>query len=118
MNNRYIAISSFGGVYGVWGAGSSKHEAFTRMRNQLTPGDRRKLNAENTQLNWFTSTRPFAPPDREATDKEADAYVEQGGSICWVRCVRQELDLESDVNAHLFAASTWRRKRVQPRDPA
>ena len=78
MNERFIAAIS--NLYGHWGVGTTLGEALTNARKA---GARKRDKFRTWQ---FTSELPFAPPDREATEEEADCWVGQDGSINWVRC--------------------------------
>ena len=79
---------------GFWGAGDTLNDAARQCRRAA---GLRRLPVEKTEAFIFMSERPFAPLDRDATDDEADCYVTAHGSMCWVRCNREKLDLNVAV---------------------
>ncbi|MBW3597554.1 MAG: hypothetical protein KY475_09800 [Planctomycetes bacterium] len=83
MNERFLVIGSDGSYGGAWGSGATQDEA--------TDNDFRAAGAGNAKVYRFTSDLPFAPADRDATDDEADAWVDEYGGTSWVRCDREEV---------------------------
>ena len=80
---RFIVFSAQGG-YGNWGAGNTQEEATKQWRKAGGKGKKKKIYK-------FTAQVPFAPAEREATEQEADSYVDKYGSMCWVRCEREQI---------------------------
>lgn len=81
-----LHVVTSGGIYGHYGKGETLDDA----RKAWRKAGGRKAHGNVRELR-FTSCLPFAPFDRDATDKEADAWVGRDGSVNWVRCKREEL---------------------------
>lgn len=87
MNLRYITIGQHKDVCGgAWGAGKTIEES---RRNFRKAGGSGKTGASKTFS--FESGLPFAPANREATETEADCYIDGAGAVCWIRCTRTEI---------------------------
>ena len=79
MHEFFIVTS--GGFYGHYGKGSTLAEA---QRAWRSAGGKKRGNAYAEVK--FTADLPFAPYTREANEDEADAWVDQMGTLRWVRC--------------------------------
>lgn len=87
MHERVIILSrsQYGGN---WGAGPTVEAALAKLKEH--GGKRREI-----KRGWrFISELPFAPPDRDATEGEADCWVDRDGTVNWLRCGRTNLTLE------------------------
>lgn len=86
-NAFYIVSSSAwaqgGGYFGV---GKTLDEA---RKNWKQAGGKPRDNVVKEHL--FTSPLEFAPPERDANKNEADAWIEQDGSLYWIRCEKRTL---------------------------
>ena len=78
MNKRFIVIGR-----GYWGAGETIRAATMKLKE--AGGNPR----EDCFIYEFRSELPFAPPNREATEEEADCWVDIAGCTTWVRCKRE-----------------------------
>lgn len=76
MDNLYYLVVSMG----YWGGGKTLKEA--KENHRKAGGNLRGLHFVHS----FKSDLPFAPPSREATEQEADAYITNQGGMCYVRC--------------------------------
>lgn len=83
---RYILLGTEkNGLGGSWGAGATVEEARKNFK---------KVGGRKVEAGWrFTSDLPFAPPDRPAKNNESDCWVGRDGSVNWVRCAREELEI-------------------------
>lgn len=73
MYNKFIVIG-----FGVWGAGDTIKEAKDKFRKMGGKGQ--------TTIYKCKSQLPFAPPNREAKQDEADAYITRYGELITIRC--------------------------------
>lgn len=71
---------------GYWGQGTTLDEA--KKQYKKAGGTTKGI----TAIYQFTSDKPFAPSNREATADESDAYMDKGGGLNWIRCERKEID--------------------------
>lgn len=88
MHERFIVVCS-DRFAGYWGSGSTLEEAIEKALDSLGEN---QLPA-NAKAYRFSSPLPFAPCDREATENECDAYVSANGTICWIRCEKEDFPL-------------------------
>lgn len=86
MYERYIATA--GDLYGYWGSGDTPKLAVQKLHKAA---GKHKRNLKGMGITKFTSEFPFAPGDRPATEREADAYVSKDGMMCSIRCERELL---------------------------
>lgn len=81
MAKFFIVISgSYCGYYGTGTSLSDARKAWHKAGGRSTD--------KGYRVEEFTSSLPFAPRDRQATEKEADAWVGRDGSLNWIRCER------------------------------
>lgn len=85
---KFIAISS-DGVYGKFGYGYTAEEA---AKNLKKAGGR----AKGAKIVRFKSDLPFVEIGLadEAKLNQSDAWIGQDGSINWIRCDREWLDID------------------------
>ena len=92
-HERYI-LAGWTGALGNWGGGETIEEA---TANFIKSGKFKSRSAKAKALRhanaWrFDSDLPFAPGNREATEEEADSYVDATGAVVWIRCERVEIE--------------------------
>lgn len=89
MHERYFVI--FGGPYGGHGAGDTPAEA---LANAPLPRYGPHTARRRYRLVRAFGRRPFAPPDRNAEPGEADAWVNQDGTVSYTQglCHLEELE--------------------------
>ena len=83
MHTKFIVRGN-----GYWGGGETPQIAEVNYQKAVRKGPKPK-SCRILDVTKYTSELPFAPPDREATEGEADAYIDQQGATCWVRCERE-----------------------------
>ena len=86
VTTNYERFIAFGpardGYGGCWGAGDTREDAIRKY--QKSGGKKGKHTVDR-----FVSELPFAPFNREATDDEADAYMNNSG-LWFKRCAREQ----------------------------
>lgn len=97
MFTRFMAVTN-DGVYGHFGCGDTLEEALKTLK--ASGGEIRKRGDSFAPKKGyaltaykFTSEYPFAPYDREATEEEADCWVNDMGNICSFQCQREKVEI-------------------------
>lgn len=90
MHTRYLAMFFSYNTGGFWGTGETLEEAVANLMKE-GKGHVRTIKKKGFTKYRFDSTLPFAPSDREATADESDMWVDAGGAMNWLRCVREEI---------------------------
>ena len=86
MYEKFILRVEVSPLEGFFGCGETVEKARANCIKAMPSKYRRRKVKES--VSKFTSELPFAPSNREAMDKEADAWCGKDGSINWLRCER------------------------------
>lgn len=91
---RFIVSGSF-----AWGAGETLEVATKRWKRALSREYKRTQEPDSVYR--FESDLPFAASDRNATERESDAFVAADGSLSWIRCQRHDITPEKKAGKAL-----------------